>query len=197
MQEIKIEHVTKKYHDKTVLADYSASLAPGGFYLLQGPSGCGKTTLARLLASLENADSGLISGLPDRISMDYQEDRLCESFDAKSNVRLAASTSLHRDSACEAHIEKLLTRLGLDPKDTKPVREYSGGMKRRVTLARCLLAPGDLMILDEPFDGLDEDNKRAAMELTREYAKGRTTVLITHNEKEAAFFTEATPLSLS
>ena len=76
---------------------------------------------------------------------------------------------------------ELLARLGLDPSDSRPVRAWSGGMRRRLALARALLAPAEALALDEPFTGLDGENRARCVELIREREGGRPVLLATHD----------------
>ena len=142
-----------------------------------GPSGCGKTTLLRILLGLETADAGTITGLEGRrMSAVFQEDRLCENVSAVSNLRLV-NPALSRRAA-----EAALTELGLGEALSQPVREFSGGMKRRVAILRALLAEFDLLLADEPFKGLDEETKRQTMAYFAEHTRGKTVILVTHEE---------------
>ena len=81
----------------------------------------------------------------------------------------------------------LLTDLGLGDALTKPVRELSGGMQRRVAIARSLLMPADLYLMDEPFKGLDEDTRRTVMDLVLDRTRGKTLLAITHDPEEASY----------
>ena len=82
--------------------------------------------------------------------------------------------------------KSLLEDLGLTELEGKLVRDYSGGMKRRLALARALLAPADALALDEPFSGLDEDNREKAIDCIRRRAEGKPVLLVTHNEDDVA-----------
>ena len=108
----------------------------------------------------------------------FQENRLFPSFSALSNAALVLPRS-DRDQAA-AH----LTALGLGGSLTMPVSSLSGGMKRRVAIARAVLAPGGLLVLDEPFTGLDRDTKALVLEYLRTNTKGRTLLLVTHDPDE-------------
>ena len=80
----------------------------------------------------------------------------------------------------------LLEELGLGDVGSKIVRDYSGGMKRRLALARALLAPSDVLVLDEPFTGLDGDNRRRALDCVRRAAEDKPVLLVTHDPRDAA-----------
>ncbi len=179
--DIRIRSLYKYYGDKRVLEDFSATFREKSSVCLMGPSGCGKTTLLGILMGLVKYDAGLVEGVPPRKSAVFQEDRLCEDFTAAENIRLVTGKR-----APEAVIAEQLSLLGLGASLSIPVREYSGGMKRRVAIARAMLAGGDIYFLDEPFKGLDAENRRKAAEYIREHTVGKTLVAVTHDEAEAA-----------
>ena len=148
---------------------------------IMAPSGWGKTTLLRILAGLERADEGRIGGLENKkISMVFQEDRLCGNLSAISNIRFVCSKKMPKSQIYEE-----LKKAGLEGEELVPVRKLSGGMKRRVALVRALIVPFDVLILDEPFDGLDDQNKNRMIHYVRERSKGKTVILVTHEKKEA------------
>jgi NitT/TauT family transport system ATP-binding protein len=177
--DITISELTKSFGSKAVLRNFDAVFPEGALTCIMGPSGCGKTTLLRILMGLEQADAGVIAGVPRRISAVFQEDRLCEEFTAVSNVRLAAGRS-----ASTEQIERHLCALGLGGSLYMPVRELSGGMRRRVALARAVLARWEALFLDEAFRGLDEETRRTAVSYLLEHTAGRTVVMVTHDPAE-------------
>lgn len=180
MQNIVIENLCKSYGGQEVLKDFSVEIQRGTITCLMAPSGYGKTTLLRLLMGLETPDAGRISGIENcRISAVFQEDRLCENLSAEANIRL-----VNRKLSSEA-VRCALKQAGLEGESRQPVREFSGGMKRRAALIRALLAEYDLLILDEPFKGLDEDMKARMMRYTLECSKGRTVLMVSHDAQEA------------
>ena len=129
------------------------------------PSGTGKTTLFRILMGLETPDSGTIDGLKNlKISAVFQEDRLLEGYDVLTNLRFVCRQRLS-DAELSAYAAALLPQNAL----SQPVCEFSGGMKRRLSLLRALLVPFDLLILDEPFNGLDSENRKKAAALVRNF----------------------------
>lgn len=182
MDTIKLTELCKSYGDNRVLQRFSAELPLGQTTVLMGTSGCGKTTLLRILAGLEQPDSGTLSGVPEKKSMVFQEDRLCENATAWANLHLCAP-KLTKEQA-----QIGLSALGLTDLNTQPVREFSGGMKRRVAILRALFAVYDLLLADEPFKGLDEETRQRTMEYFRAHTAGKTVVLVTHEETEASFF---------
>lgn len=180
MDNIVINNLYKRYGEHAVLGDFSMTVEKGRVTALMAPSGAGKTTLLRLLAGLEKPDAGSISGLDGaRLGVVFQEDRLLQWLDAVENVRLV-SPELSREDALDA-----LRRFGLSGIEGQPVSELSGGMRRRVALLRALLSPSDALLLDEPFNGLDEATREMVIRETLSLIRGRTTLLITHDPTDA------------
>ena len=128
---------------------------------------------------METADSGAISGAEGcRWAAVFQEDRLLEHLDAMGNLRFVLGTEPDRAAA-------LLEELGLGNAGGKAVREFSGGMKRRLALARALLAPSDALALDEPFTGLDGENRARAMACVLRASAEKPVLLVTHESSDA------------
>lgn len=177
---VRIHDLGKFYEGAPVFRHVKLLLEEGEIYCLRAPSGAGKTTLLRILMGLERPDEGYVEGLKGRpVSAVFQEDRLCPSLDAEGNVRLTAP-------ACgrETIRQELLALL---PEDSlgKPVSAFSGGMRRRVSLVRALLSPGQFLLFDEPFNGLDEQSRQAAFEYVEKRRNGRTLLFTTHHPEEA------------
>ena len=180
MADIIIRGLNKAYGNNIVLRDFSCRFPGGEISCLMAPSGYGKTTLLRLLMGLEAADSGSIEGLEGaRICPLFQEDRLCENLDAQANLRLV-NPALSRGQALH-----LLTEAGIDAPADQKIAQFSGGMKRRVALMRALCAPGDVLILDEPFKGLDGDTRLRMIRCLLAHRRDRTVILVTHDEADA------------
>ncbi len=143
---MKISKLCVSYGDKKVLQDFSAEFG-NGITLLTGPSGFGKTTLLHTVAGLIEPDSGEIIGRPERISLMFQDDRLLPWLTALQNIEIVCDDrekAMHYLRAVELEAEA----------GTRPAA-LSGGMRRRVALARALAYESDLLLLDEPFKGMD------------------------------------------
>jgi hypothetical protein len=175
---MEIKNLCKAYGDLPALENVSFT-AGVGVTALWGPSGVGKTTLLRILLGLEKPDSGELMGTAARWSAVFQEDRLLEGLDALGNLRFALGTDYE-----EAKAAAMLTALGLTWETGKPVGAWSGGMKRRLALARALLAPSEAIALDEPFTGLDDENRQRAIRAIRRAAETKPVILVTHDRTE-------------
>jgi NitT/TauT family transport system ATP-binding protein len=181
---ITVRGIVKRYGDDVVLDGLDLDLDEGGITALMGPNGSGKTTLARVLLGLAAPDGGTVRGLDGlRRAAVFQENRLCEELSAVANVRLVLDRRTPARAVADGLRAVGLAEEALD----KPVAELSGGQRRRVALVRALLADADLVILDEPFTGLDAEAKAAALPFVQEHCRGRTTLLITHDPADAAF----------
>lgn len=178
--EITISQLTKSFGDNVVLDNFNTSIPLGQVTLLSAPSGRGKTTLLRILMGLETADSGHILGLDGlKLSVVFQEDRLCKNLSALSNIKLV-SPQLKNETIIEA-----LNKIGLEGFAHCPVSELSGGMRRRVAILRALMADYDILILDEPFKGLDMETKELVMSDVKQRSEGKTVIIVTHDPSEA------------
>ena len=169
--------------EKPVFGGFSLDIPESSAVCVMGVSGSGKTTLTKLLLGLEQPDSGEITGLDGkRVSVVFQEDRLLPWYSARKNV----AAVLPRGAESAALTDELLEDAELTEAADKPIRELSGGMQRRVSIARALAFGGDLIILDEPLKGLDEELKRRIVPRIKKRFK--TILLITHSEDEAKLF---------
>jgi NitT/TauT family transport system ATP-binding protein len=189
--DIQLIHISKRFEDKTVLEDLNITFPEGRISCLMGPSGSGKTTLINLIMGIDQPDSGEILGCRNRrFAVVFQEDRLIEHWDPVRNIRLVCDKSVTTEQ-----IRQELYQVGLEDYE-KPVQDYSGGMRRRVALIRAMLAKSDVLILDEPFKGLDEELKKIVIGYVKQKCGGRTVIVVTH-EKEEARQLEAEIISIS
>jgi len=181
---VKLEHISKKFGDKIVLSDFSAEFKDDTINCIMGPSGSGKTTIINIILGIIQPDSGKISGISGkRLSIVFQDDRLLNWLNAKENISFVCGNYVTDDVIID-----MLERLGLSGSINEAVSKLSGGMKRRVAIARALLYPADIIILDEPFKGLDEETKYIVMDKVKEYTKGKCSILVTHEKSEADYF---------
>lgn len=180
---MEIRKLSKKYDNHVLFEDLSMEIQEGEIYGLMAPSGKGKTTLLRILSGLEKADSGELRGFEGkRISMVFQENRLCEFLTAWENVAIVQEHPMERERLQEI-LGQILPEEALEQK----VKEFSGGMKRRTAMARALLCDSDLLLMDEPFTGLDEGTKEQVFQFLLKYRAGRTLIFSTHQEEELSW----------
>lgn len=177
---ILVKNLSKSFGDKKVLTNFSAEFREKKVTSIMGPSGCGKTTLLHILAGLLTPDQGEITGIPKKKSAVFQEERLLESFDAVTNVKMVC----HKDVSLSV-IQDHLNRIGLSDSLSKPVIQLSGGMRRRVSIVRAVLGNGDIMFFDEPFKGLDSQTKQSVILYLKENIKDKTVIMVTHDREEA------------
>lgn len=156
------------------------SLGPSSCLCLQAPSGTGKTTLLHTVARLQRPLAGSLENTAWGRSMMFQDTRLVEDLDAIDNILLFARPGFTRkdarDLACELLSKDALSR---------PACELSGGQRRRVELARAFAAPGELVLLDEPFGGLDAQAHSCALAFVKRHGAERIVVFTTHDANDA------------
>ena len=178
--DIVISGLYKKYGDHPVFENFSATLPGEGRTALMGPSGCGKTTLLRILMGLEQADAGAVTGIAgQRLAAVFQEDRLFPQLSARKNLLAACPGALPQEAG------RLLFELGLGESAAQRTRQMSGGMKRRVAIARALLYHPRLLLLDEPFTGMDAAARERAARCILAHTAGAAILLVTHSAEEA------------
>lgn len=178
---IQLQNITVSYGEQTVLKNMDLTVPTGGRIALMGPSGCGKTTLLRLVAGLIKPGGGELRTETDRIAFLFQEPRLLPGRTAAENVNAVLSD--RQKTMPEAM--KWLSAVGLSEAAGKYPHELSGGMQQRVSLARALAYDGDILLLDEPLKGLDEDTKEDMIRLLNTHTAGKTLLLATHDREEA------------
>jgi len=162
-----------------VLHDFTLELPDSGIVAFMGPSGYGKTTLLRLLAGLIEPDSGQVIADYKRLSYVFQEDRLLDGVTALGNILAVL------DTKDEAFAMKWLENMGLEDSANLLPRELSGGMRRRLAIARAMAFGGDFILLDEPFAGLDDVTRERIYPHIFETTIPRLTILVTHDRHEA------------
>ena len=169
---MKVSNLSFSYDNKTIFKDFSLEFKEG-ITCIMGASGLGKTTLLKLLAGLIKPDEGSVYTEGRRVSFMFQEDRLLPWLSARENVLLVTDKVKETDD--------LLAELGID--GNLRIGELSGGMARRVALARCLLFDSDLLLMDEPFKGMDSELVQKVAGIIRR--QNKTAVISTHSLDEA------------
>lgn len=184
---IELENVTVRYGDRMVLDSLSMAISGTGCVAIQGASGIGKTTLLRVLAGLVLPQSGKVSGLGNRrVGVVFQEDRLLPWCTALENAAIAGDPQ---------DAETYLSRLGLAGAENMFPSELSGGMRRRVAIARAMTFSNDVLLLDEPFNGLDPSCREHTADVLLAHAK--LLIVVTHDEHDAALLNAQQHILLS
>ena len=184
---IKLENICKSYDEKTVLDNIMAEFPDDSITCIMGESGAGKTTLVRIIAGLENAARGTVSGA-GVVSFDFQEYRLINDISAADNIMLVLDKNDfggHDKKTMRKIINENLAEVLKDYPSDKSTGTYSGGMKRRVCLVRAMMKKSDTVILDEPFSGMDEETKILAAEYIKKHRDGRICIVVTHEKSDS------------
>ena len=186
---VETEGLTKRFGERTVVRDVELRVPRGAAFGYLGPNGAGKTTLIRMLLGLTPATAGSMRllGLPvpsrrvdalARVGAIVEEPRFHGHLSGRENLEIVAAA---RGSSAFARIDGSLEQVGLAARAHDRVRTYSLGMKQRLGIARCLLADPELLILDEPMNGLDPAGIQEFRGFVRSFVEeGRTIVLSSH-----------------
>jgi len=184
---IEVSHIYKKFKKEYIFEDFSIAFADKKITSIIGPSGCGKTTLLRMIAGLEPYEKGQISGINHRsISFVFQEDRLLPWLNVNKNIELVLKSKFDSMEA-ERKVREVLTQLSLSDAELMMPDELSGGMQRRVAIARALAYDADIILLDEPFKGMDNKLKSDVLpKIAAVWEKNeKTIILVTHDVSDA------------
>lgn len=173
--EVNFQDVSLSFGEKVLFSHFTKTFSFSGITALMGPSGSGKTTFFRLLCGLQKPDSGAVLGFPKTFTVLFQEDRLLPWVDALTNVALVSDTETAK--AC-------LKTVGLASDMHTFPANLSGGMCRRVAIARALAHKSEILLLDEPLKGLDEELRVQMLNLIKAEGATRPVLFITHDERE-------------
>ncbi len=186
-----LDRVSKLFGAFAALRSISVDLEPGRCYVLIGENGAGKSTLLRILAGLLRPTYGTVTVFGNsephvvraRIGYMSHAPMLYDELTAKENLQYFAHlySGQKRLSPAEA-----LRQVGLDPELSRPVGQYSQGMRQRTSLARVLLPIPELLLLDEPFSNMDVDSARQMVELLAGFRQGNRTIVITTHQRDMA-----------
>lgn len=172
---IKLENITVRFDKQTVIDKLSFTFESGSFYAITGPSGIGKTTLINAIAGLVPLTGGKIVTDFKKIGYIFQDPRLFPWKTALENVECVCD-----DKEKAKHYLNILLPDGLD----KYPHELSGGMKQRVSVARALAYEPDLLLLDEPFKGLDAQTKQLTVDTVLRFISDKTAIMVSHDKNE-------------
>lgn len=199
-----VDNVSKSYDvpDGKLLAldEINVDIRPGELTSVVGASGCGKSTLLKIIAGLTQASGGevRIDGRkvtkpnPESVAVVFQEDALLSWYRIEENVALGLQARGVSREECKERVEAALERVGLQEFGRSYPRELSGGMRQRAALARGLVQEPKVLLLDEPFAALDEQNRNLmGQELRNLHERiGGTMVMITHSLTEAVLLSD-------
>lgn len=176
---MRLTGINKSYGGTRVLADFDAVIPNDAACWIMGESGRGKTTLLRIIAGLEDFSGEIYDRPPGRVSAVFQEDRLFEELSPLENCFLVKRGG-------DFDPESALLHTGLSREDIRrPAKELSGGMKRRTAIVRALCPDFGILLLDEPFKGIDPENRLKTAEIILARTAGKTVIGVTHDETDA------------
>lgn len=185
---VRLSRVTKRYGSVTAIWQVDLEIREGEFWAIFGPNGAGKSTLLRLLARLSSPSEGVLefrSGGDSRSAVGYVSHQSLLYGELSGLENLTFFARLYGLDQPEERAARLLEKMGLFAARHRPSRGYSSGMKQRLSLARALLHEPRLLLLDEPYAGLDQHGSRLLTSVLQGLrAEGRTILLITHNLAE-------------
>lgn len=189
---ISVKNVTKKYKEYTVVNDVSLTVEKGDIVGLIGRNGSGKTVLMKMICGLVAPTSGEISvngkiigknvDIPNDIGVIIETPGFLPNFSAYNNLIQLAKINRKIDST---EVKNAIKKVGLNPDDKKHVGKFSLGMRQRLGLAQAIMEDPDLLILDEPMNGLDKDGVEDIRELLLQLkADGKTMIIASHNSMD-------------
>ena len=193
---IHTEHVSRQFGRISVLDRISLQVARGEIFGLLGPSGAGKTTLVKLIAGIDEASSGEVrvlgSRMPKldtlrRIGYMAQSEALYADLTAKENLQFFASLYGLSGAARRRRIAETIELVNLSEYMNRQVHRFSGGMKRRLSLAAALLHEPEVLILDEPTVGIDPAQRQSIWRKLAELSELGTTVIVTTHVMDEAY----------
>ncbi len=178
---LEINNVSKILKKKTILENINLSIQKGDFVLLKGHNGCGKTMLLRLMCRLISPDEGEVrsdEALTYGVIIENPTFLLGET--AMYNLKYLASIN---GKIGEKEISEWLKKFGLYEVRNKKVRTFSLGMRQRLAIVQAIMEEPDILLLDEPFNAIDDDNLAVAYEILNEYnRKGHTIIVASHGD---------------
>lgn len=168
---LSLENIYKSYGENQLYEGFNGSYEKGQVYYFRTPSGSGKTTLFRMITGLDIPDEGQILKI-GRIAYAFQEERLCENYSAIKNLEMVCGKTIEAS--------RYLVSLLSEDEMQKPCSQLSGGMRRRVEVARAFAAQREIVLLDEPFAGLDEENRKKVQEYIKEHGRDKVVLIASH-----------------
>ena len=197
MSHLKIENITKKYGVHVALRELNAEIQSGEFVCILGPSGCGKSTLLRVLAGLEDVESGsvyinghdvtTVAPAKRNFGIVFQSYALFPNLTVRQNITYGLTGKRLSKAEITKKVDDALSTVNLSEQENKYPQQLSGGQQQRVALARALVLNPEFLLLDEPLSALDA---KVRVMLRREIKNlqkklGITTIMVTHDQEEA------------
>jgi NitT/TauT family transport system ATP-binding protein len=187
---VKIVNLSFSYNDTKIFDNFNLDIEENSICTVVGSSGCGKTTLLKLISNLEKPSGGIIIKCDDEIgavSYLFQEPRLLRSQTTFSNIDIILKNSIKDKNERKDKVLYYLERVGLLEHRKKYPNELSGGMRQRAAIARAFAYPSNLILMDEPMQGLDISSKYDVLDLFKEMwaSDPRTTLFVTHDLRDA------------
>ncbi len=196
--EILLENINLELDKKSILTDINARFTSGKIYGLRGKNGSGKTMLLRILAGLVIPTQGTVRidekilhkdiSFPESVGVLIENPGLLGEFSGLDNLKMIASI---RNVIHEADCKKIMNDLLLDPEDNKKVKKYSLGMRQKLGIAMALMEDPEIILLDEPLNGLDEKSEKIVIEmLLEEKEKGKLIIVASHEKEELEYLSD-------
>lgn len=181
-----ITNLCKSYGKHEVFKDLNMKFLKNKITVILGPSGCGKTTLLNIISGIEKEDSGKVILEDSSVSYIFQEDRLIPDLTVYQNIAFVLKSNMDKADVNKT-VDKYLSMVKLKEYRNELPSKLSGGMKRRVAIARALAYNSRLILMDEPFSGLDDKLKNDIINDFLEVNKEnkRTVIIVTHDTREA------------
>lgn len=189
---IKVEHIYKSFGKDSVLTDVSLSIQPGQIFGVVGNNGSGKTVLMKCICGFLKPDRGIVRingqqvgkdcDFPDSLGLIIETPGFIPDLSGFQNLKILAAL---KGKIGKKEIKESIRRVGLDPIMRKPVSKYSLGMRQRLGIAQAIMEDPDVLILDEPFNGLDKAGVAQMRELVKELKiQGKSILLASHNAQD-------------
>ncbi len=195
MNAVRLNSVSKSFNGNTVFKNISYNFKNKCITCVSGPSGCGKTTLLKIISGLILPDSGSTEIMTDnKISFIFQEPRLMPWYTSIENVIHICEKSKKDENLKKA--EELFEYFELTDAKNKYPHELSGGMAKRISIIRAFVHGGDILLCDEPYNGLDMRMCLKTEDLIKNYAKDKCVILVSHDKERAAAASETLELSM-
>lgn len=189
---IKVEHIYKSFGKDSVLTDVSLSIQPGQIFGVVGNNGSGKTVLMKCICGFLKPDKGIVRvngqqvgkdcDFPDSLGLIIETPGFIPDLSGFQNLKILAAL---KGKIGKKEVKESIRRVGLDPAMRKPVSKYSLGMRQRLGIAQAIMEDPDVLILDEPFNGLDKAGVAHMRELVKELkVQGKSILLASHNVQD-------------